>query len=151
MKFRFIKTPEKRKIIEELEKQFGIKELNYLLIETGKEKYRGFTGHLSKEEIAKIDSIARIQFMGVYLIRKEDNLRLSFDATQILKEQITKNIIEINKEEYEKWIRGYDLEIQKESGTYVIKYEDDFIGCAKSNTKKLLNHTPKERRIKSRL
>ncbi|MBX4212227.1 hypothetical protein KW787_02095 [Candidatus Pacearchaeota archaeon] len=100
MNVNFIKSPEKKKIIEQLNEEFGISELNYLLIETGKEKIRGFSGTMSKDEIMELAKMARIEIIGLYMIKKELNneLRLSFDATQILKKQINKNIVKINDE-----------------------------------------------------
>jgi NOL1/NOP2/fmu family ribosome biogenesis protein len=152
MNIRFIKTPEKRRIIEELNAQFGISELPFLLIETGKEKVRGFTGHLSKEEIMQIGKLAPVEGIGAYLLRKEGvEWRLSFDALHLLKEQITKNIFEINEQQLNEWIRGNDLDIQAPAGILVISYKGDFIGSAKSTGTKLLNYVPKERRLRSKL
>lgn len=148
MNIHFIKTPEKRRITEILKEQFGITHLPYLLIESGKEKIRAFSGHLSKEEIMKITSLANIELIGAYLIKKEHDLRLSLDATNILHNQITKNIIEINNEEFHEWIRGRDLEKQIANGSYIIKFKDDFLGCARSNGSKLFNFIPKDRRLK---
>jgi len=51
MKYRFIKSSEKRKILAQLEQQFGINSLPFLLIESAKGKYRAYSGHLSKDEI----------------------------------------------------------------------------------------------------
>jgi len=151
MNIRFIKTPEKRRIIEELNAQFGISELPFLLIETGKEKIRGFTGHLSKEEIMQIGKLAPVEGIGIYLLKKENvEWRLSFDALHLLKEQITKNVFEINEQQLNEWIRGNDLDIQASAGILVISYKGDFIGSAKSSGNKLLNYVPKERRLKSK-
>jgi len=97
MNIHFIKTPEKREIIAQLNKQYGITELPYLLIETGKEKVRGFSGSLSKDEIQNLGQLARIELIGSYLIRRENDMRLSFDALHLLKEQITTGIIDIDE------------------------------------------------------
>src|SRR3989344_5796638 len=101
MKTHFIKTPEKRRIIEVLKERFGIENLPYLLIESGKEKIRGYSGSLSKDEIMELSKIARIEIVGLYLMNIRDELRLSFDATQMLQNQIQKNIVEISKEQFE--------------------------------------------------
>ena len=107
MNLRFIKTPEKRKIIEKLKEQFGIEELPYLLIESGKEKIRAFSGHLSKEELMKIKDLAYVEVIGLYLLKEENSeFRLSLDASLALSNQITKNIIEISDQQFEDWIRG---------------------------------------------
>ncbi|MEK6890439.1 MAG: hypothetical protein AABX35_04600 [Nanoarchaeota archaeon] len=151
MNIHFIKSPEKKKIVEQLNEQFGIEELPYLLVESGKEKIRAFSGSMSKDEIEELSTIAPIESIGLYLIRVEHDMRLSFDGAQILNKQVKKNVVEITDIDYEEWIRGYDLPIQVPSGTYLIKYNDDFLGCAKSNGEKLINHVPKERRLKTRL
>ncbi len=151
MNIQFIKSNEKRKIIEQLNQQFGIQDLPYLLLESGSEKIRAFSGSLSKDEILEIGRLANIESIGTYLVKKEHDLRLSFDACHLLKNQINKNIVEINEEDYEEYIRGYDLPIKTDRGTKVIKFNSDFVGCAKSNTEKLINHIPKERRLKKPL
>jgi len=150
MNIHFIKTPEKRRIIAQLKEQFGIESLPYLLIESGKEKIRAFSGSLSKEEISEISNLVRVELIGLYLIKKEHDLRLSLDATTLLKDQITRNILELNDEQFESWIRGYDLDISPipKQGTYIIKYKSDFVGCGKSNGKIIFNYVPKDRRIK---
>ena len=130
MKSEFIKTPEKRRIIEELKEQFGIEDLPYLLIQTGKEKIRAFSGSLSKEDIVSLGKIANVEIVGLYIASSRDSeIRLSMDGLHLLKEQISKNILEINDEQLQLWLRGSDLPIQAEKGTLAIKYKGDFIGC----------------------
>ena len=148
MNYKYIRSSEKRKILAELNEQFGITELPYLLIESGKEKLRAFSGHLSKEEMNDISSISNIEIIGLYMIKKEHDLRLSIDATHLLKEQISKNILELSESEFQSWIRGKDLEKPLPQGTYVIKFNQDFLGCGKSNGKILFNYIPKDRRLK---
>ena len=148
----FIKSPEKRRIVEELKDKFGIEELGYLLSESGKEKIRGFSGHLSKDEIAELSQVLNIDNLGLYIMKKEnDGLRISFDATQLLRTQISKNIIEIDEKQYELWIRGRDIELKLPQGTYIISHKGDFLGCGRSNGQVLFNYIPKERRIKKPL
>ena len=152
MNLHFINSPEKRKIVACLNEQFGINELPYLLIESGKEKIRGFSGSLSREEISELSRIVPIESIGIYLLKKEFDWRLSLDATTILKNQISKNTIEITDKQLEEWIRGFDLDIKyNDKCTIVIKHGNDLIGCGKSNNQKIFNYLPQERRIKSRL
>lgn len=97
----------------ELEEQFGITKLSYILIETGKQKIRGFSGTMTKEEINELSTIANVEIIGLYLIKKERNLRLSLDATQIFQNQISKNIVEINDKQLREWLRGMNIDIKK--------------------------------------
>lgn len=148
MNIHFIKSSKKKEILKQLKQQFGINELPYLLIESGKEKIRGFSGHLSKDEIHTLSLIVNIELIGLYLIKQEGDLRLSLDATTLLKNQITKNIIEITDVQLQDWLRGNDLLLQVERGTIVIKHDADLIGCGKSNREKIFNYLPKDRRLK---
>jgi NOL1/NOP2/fmu family ribosome biogenesis protein len=150
MKIRFIKSSEKKKMTSQLKKKFGISNLPFLLIESGKEKIRGFTGHISKEEILDLSLLTNIETLGLYLMRKEseNDIRLTIDATHLLKNQITKNIVEISDTQLHDFIRGNNIEMQAPQGNIIIKNNDDLIGGAKSNTEKVFNYVPKNRRIK---
>jgi NOL1/NOP2/fmu family ribosome biogenesis protein len=149
---KFIRTPEKRDFIKELNETFGISELPYLLIESGKEKIRAFSGTMSKDEILELATLTKIEGVGIYFMKKEESgLRLSFEACQLLRNQITKNILYINDNQLELWIRGHDLELKAAPGTYVIAHGEYFLGCGKSNGEKIFNYVPKERRIKKPL
>ena len=149
MNIHFINSPEKRKSVSALNEQFGISELPYLLLWTGSEKIRAFSGSLSKDEIMKIGTIAPIESIGLYLLKKEFDWRLSLDATILLKNQISKSIIDISDEQLGMWIKGLDLNIKSDfKSTIAIKHNNDFIGCGKSNGEKIFNYIPKERRIK---
>lgn len=152
MTYKFIKSSEKKQIESELEKIYGIQKLPYLLIEAGKRKIRAFSGSLLKEEIMALSKSTKIELVGIYLISKKDEeARLNFDAVSLLKDKINKNIIEINKEHFEKWIRGQDLELKIQKGTVVIKYENDLIGIGKSNGEKVFNYMPKERKLRTQI
>jgi hypothetical protein len=73
MKYKFIKSGEKKEIIEQLG-VLGISEIPYLLIESGKEKIRGYTGHLSKEEILEIGKLTRVEGIGLYILKRDTQL-----------------------------------------------------------------------------
>lgn len=153
MTYKFIKSSEKRKIEAELEELYGIDSLpEYLLIEAGKKRIRAFSGSLSKEEIMLLSRAVKVELVGIYLISKKDEeARLNFDAVSLLKGKITKNVLEINEEQFQNWIRGQDLELETQRGTVVIKYKNDFIGVGKSNGEKVFNYIPKERKLKTQL
>jgi len=152
IELRFIKSSEKKKIVEELNPSLGISEMPYLLIDWGREKIRAFSGSLSKEEIIEISRLAQVEGVGIYFLKREvDGLRPSFDALELLKSQITTNIIDISDDEFELWIRGHSLPLKKPKGLYAMRHNEDFLGCAKSNGETIFNYVPKERRIKKPL
>ena len=148
MKVRFIRSSEKKRIESALKEQFGISKLPYLLLETGKEKIRAFSGALSKEELLDLAQLVNIEIIGLYIVRKEHDIRLSFDATQLLNKQLKKNIVDITDEQLALWIRGHDLETAGPRGTVIIRHGSDFFGCGKSTGERIINHVPKERRIR---
>jgi NOL1/NOP2/fmu family ribosome biogenesis protein len=149
---KFIKTPEKRRIIEELNETFGITEIPFLLIDWGREKIRAFSGSLSKDEIIALSQAARIDGLGIYFLKREETgLRPSIEALHLLKNQITKNILDIEEKQMQLWMRGHDLDIKIKPGIYAIRFEGDFLGCGKSNGNTIFNYVPKERRLKKPL
>jgi len=150
MQINFIKSKEKEKILEELNKQFGINEIPFMLIRGGNEKIRGFSGNLTREQLDKLSQLLRIELIGIYLIKNEheNDFRPSMDGIHLLKNQITKNIIEIDDEQFKSWIRGNDLDIKTEKGTFIISYKGDFIGSGKSNGERIFNYVPKDRRLR---
>jgi len=151
MNLHFVKSNEKKRLLAELKDKYGIDELRYLLMETGKEKVRGFSGSMTKEEIIELGQIANVEIIGLYLFKKEQGgLRLSLDGSGVLGEQISKNIFDIKNDELESWMRGNNLEINLTKGIFVVKSGYDFFGCGISDGKKLINFVPKERRIRSK-
>jgi NOL1/NOP2/fmu family ribosome biogenesis protein len=142
-------STDKKRILEQLNEQYGISELPYLIIQFGKEKLRLYTGNLSKEELYHLDNEARIETIGLYFAKFEnEGIRLTIDGTQILKHQITKNILELDDKKADEWLRGNDLDIKEERGWKVLKHKNELLGCGKSTGERITNFMPKERRIK---
>jgi len=140
---------DKKRILEKLEKQFGIKKVPQLIILFGKEKLRLYSGNLLKEELYHLNNEIRIENIGLYFAKYEnDDIRLTLDGIQIFKEQITKNILELTEEQTLEWFKGNDLQIQTDYSWKILKHKNEFIGCGKSTGEKITNFMPKERRIK---
>ena len=108
--------------------------------------------NLTREEIFQLSELANIEVIGMYLIsQKDDDMRLNFDAVSLFRNQITKKIVEIDKKQLDLWMRGYDLDISCERGIVVLKFQDNLVGIGKSNTEKIFNYVPKERKLKTPL
>jgi NOL1/NOP2/fmu family ribosome biogenesis protein len=148
---KFLNSKQKKLIKEGLKETYGITELkDYLLIEFGKKRLRAFSGNLTREEISQLSQITNIELIGMYLInQKDDDLRLNFDAVSLLRDQITKNVLEIDKKHLEMWFRGYDLELKCPRGIIVLKFQAELVGIGKSNTEKIFNYVPKERKLRT--
>jgi len=142
-------SSQKKKIIQQLNEQFGISKLPYLFLQFGKEKIRIYSGNLAKEDLNNLDKNTRIENMGLYFARVQpDGIRLTIDGIQLVKDQITKNVMEINDEQAKQWFKGNDLDIQADSAFKILKNDNEFIGCGKSTGDRITNFVPKERRIK---
>lgn len=143
---------ERKKIINILKEQFGIEEIEGTLIKRGKEKIYFFTGSFTKEDIRKLEKTTFIERTGVYLAKEiEGKLRLSIEGSQILKNKITKNIVELNRKEVETWMMGHEIEKKTGLKDYVIiKYKEDMLGTGRASEEKITNFIPKSRRLKDK-
>ncbi|MBU1854299.1 MAG: hypothetical protein KKF89_01120, partial [Nanoarchaeota archaeon] len=58
------------------------------------------------------------------------------------------NILELNKEQFEQWLKGEDIEINTSMKDFVIvKHNSDYVGCGKIKNNLLMNYVPKARRL----
>jgi len=153
MNLNILTSGEKKKIVASLNENFGISEMPYLFIKTGRERIRAFSGSLSMQEIKELGLNARIELIGCYAFKEEkQGYRISFDSLPLFKNLIKKNIIELNDEQAEKWLGGKDIEDKmfKEINEIVLlKNRNDLIGCGlvKKAEGRIINLVPKERRV----
>jgi NOL1/NOP2/fmu family ribosome biogenesis protein len=156
----FIFKSDKEKLIEKL-KYYGITKLDFLLSVSGREKIRGYTGSLTTNDIIKLDQEIGIDLLGLYLFHSyenDDNLRLSFDAIFALKDQITKNILDLSEEQAKEFLKGNDILLtdqdkqtlkDKTKGFKIIRLnKKELIGTAKLTEDRIINYMPKERRLR---
>ena len=148
---KFLNQNEKKELIKKLNEQFGIKEIPWPIAKWGNERIIIFSGDANEKEIEKIRELTIIEGIGLYFAKEEYGLRLSLEATQLLKSQITKNIFELDDKQAEEWMKGHELNIQTgKKGFVIMKYKDDFLGCGKASENKISNFVPKERRLKEK-
>jgi NOL1/NOP2/fmu family ribosome biogenesis protein len=148
-----INKEELKELIGKLKSQFGINEIPGILLRKGKERVFLFQGELSEKEIIRLDSAVEIERIGVYIgkiFEPTGELRLSIEGTQIFKNQIKRNIFELDSEsDYKIWMNGQELNIKTNlRGMIVIKYNGEFLGCGKASEEKIGNFIPKNRRLK---
>jgi NOL1/NOP2/fmu family ribosome biogenesis protein len=152
---KFFKQDEKERIIRALNQQFGIEDVPFIMARLGKERIIIFSGELSEREILNIDQIAHIEGIGLYFAKEEvDGIRLSIEGSQILSNQITKNVFNINEKQAEQWMMGQEINLDKEDsekrGFFVMKFNNDALGTGKISNSRITNFVPKPRRLKSR-
>ena len=156
MTLKFLNTKEREKILRLLEEQFGIKNVEGRFIMIGKERIFLYNGGLSKEMMEKISKITNLERAGVYFGKmmpsgNGEKIRLSIEGTQILKEEIRKNVFELSEEMVEEWMMGRELNIKTGKRDFlIIKHGDDFLCTGKVSEEKIGNFIPKNRRLKER-
>jgi NOL1/NOP2/fmu family ribosome biogenesis protein len=74
---------------------------------------------------------------------------LSIEGSQFLKNQITKNIFNLDSKQAEQWMLGQELPIVTDKkGFFIMKFNDDFLGTGKVSENRITNFVPKNRRLK---
>ena len=145
---------EKEELETKLKKQFGIEKIPGMIIKMGADRFFLFQGSLTKKQIQELETALPIERVGDYFAKVDErtkDIRLSIEGTHILKEQITKNIFELNEKQTEEWMMGRELNIQTGKRDFLImKYKDDFLGTGKASELKISNFIPKNRRLKER-
>lgn len=149
---KFFNEQEKERIMKILSQQFGIKEIPFKLARLGKERIIIFSGNISDREVLNLDRVAHIEGIGLYFAKEQmDGIRLSIEGSQLLKNQITKNIFEFDEKQAEQWMLGNEINIKTDKrGFFIMKFKDDFLGTGKISTEKISNFVPKSRRLKSK-
>ena len=133
-------------ILNLLKEQFDAKfDSDYVFLMNRKNRI-----YIVNREIGKLDLTKfRINSIGLYLGELRNNeLRLSIEASQLIGPNAKKNILELNQQACVEWLQGKDLDIDvEEKGYKILKHNDDFIGCGKAVQNKIPNFVPKNRRL----
>jgi len=149
---KILNSKEKAEIEKQLNEQFGIKTVPGTIVKRGEERLFLFSGSFKEKEIEQLEKCAFIERMGVYFAKIFDGkIRLSIEGSQILKEQITKNIFELDDQLAEEWMKGRELPIKTGKHEFLImKHGEDFLGTGKASEEKIGNFIPKNRRLRER-
>lgn len=149
---KILSPKEKTEIENKLKSQFGIKEIPGQLVKRGEERIFLYQGELSVEQIKTLEKSCQVERVGIYFCKfQNEEIRLSIDGTQVIKDQIKKNIFELDKEQAQEWMKGREVNVKSGlKGVVVMKYGNDFLGCGKASEEKITNFIPKNRRLKEK-
>jgi len=162
MKIDILSRAKKKKFIEGLS-ELGIKKIPQMLVRSGKERIRVFSGDLDRERIMNIWHLLPIEGIGLYVGKDMMNrngvreVRLSLDGMHIWKEQLTKRVLSLTEEQERAWFLGRDIELNQDQkvkeGFVNVKAGEDFVGAGKVGAEgtMLFGFLPKERRRKERM
>ncbi|MBT4257627.1 hypothetical protein HOD88_00385 [archaeon] len=150
--FKILNPKEKKEVENKLKLQFGIDHISGTVLQRGAERLFLFRGELDYNHIKEIEDNVPVERIGIYFAKHaHDSIRLSIEGVQALKDQITKNIIELNEEDSKTWMYGEEVQIETGKKCYVvIKHKDYFLGCGKASEKKISNFIPKSRRLRNK-
>lgn len=146
-KLKLLTKKEAKFVINKIKKQFSIKNLNldYLFFRNKEDKIFLVSRKLKQLNLKKLN----INSIGLYFAKVNKEIRLSIEGSQLIGKLATKNILELNNKEANKWLQGNNIKTSKEfKGFVIIKNKEDYLGCGKFKTGEILNYVPKERRIK---
>ena len=143
---------EKAEIEKKFNEQFGIKHVPGMIAQRGEERLFFFSGDFSEEDIKNLEKCTFIERMGVYFAKIIGNdIRLSIEGSQILKDQSTKNIFTLDSSQAEEWMMGRELPIKTgKYGFLIMRHGSDFLGTGKASEEKIGNFIPKNRRLKNK-
>lgn len=149
---KILSIKEKREIEKKLNEQFGIKYVPGLIVKKGHERLFLFSGSLNPKELKELEAITIIERVGAYFAKLVDGtVKLSIEGIYALKNQINKNIFELNENQMNLWMRGSELLVKTgKYGFLIMKYKDDFLGTGKASAEKITNFIPKSRRLKNK-
>jgi len=142
MKIHIMDRAKKKKFLGELE-IFGMRKIPELLIRTGKERMRAFSGSLSRGEIMEIWRMFPIEGIGLYVGKDSMNrngvreVRLSLDGIHLWKSQLKNRIVELSEEQEVRWFLGRDVEVESDlsEGFVLVRGGEDFVGMGKLGSK----------------
>jgi len=149
---KILNKKEKAEIEKKLSEQFGIEKIQGILVMRGQERVFLFSGNLSEEGVRLLERCTFIERIGIYFAKLVDGqVKLSIEGSQILKDQIKKNIFELDEKQAEEWMKGHELPIKTGThGFLIMKHGEDFLGTGKASEEKIGNFIPKNRRLKEK-
>lgn len=115
---RLMDTGEKKYFELRLRKQYGVEKpfKDFVLLVAG----RGRVRLVTKEALEVAKRLKGVQQVGVYVAKiLRGDVILSIEGSQILNGEITKNILDLDEEDAERWMKA---EVMEFSGKYEGKY-----------------------------
>jgi len=162
MRIDVLTRAKKKKFVEGLS-ELGVGKISQMLVRSGKEKIRAFSGDLEKSEILDLWRILPIEGIGLYVGKDMMNrngvheIRLALDGMHTWKEQLTGRILDLDEAQESDWFLGRYVSLREdqkmETGFVSVRSGEDFVGVGKVNADGdiLFGFLPKERRRKERM
>ncbi|MFA6089297.1 MAG: hypothetical protein WC755_05510 [Candidatus Woesearchaeota archaeon] len=128
MKYEFLNSKEKKKIIEFLKTRFGYSgKDDFHLIKENDEIFL-FSSDLDNVDINKLKVRQIGMKIGTY---NGDMLILTIQGTQYFGPKCHKHIINLSDLDARHYLKGEDIDFEEPDGVYLIKNDDNLLGCSK--------------------
>ena len=146
---RILNSKEIKQISKALEDQFGFsKKLDSVFLMNQKNRIYLMSKGISEMDL---DSI-RKDSIGMYFAHMaHDGVRPTIEGSQLVGPHSKKNIMHLDAKQLKEYVRGFEIDkagFSLEEGYYLVKSDDDFLGCVKVSQEKILSFISKARRLK---
>lgn len=144
----FLNSKEIKRILEQLEKQWGFTHhLDYAFFMNNQRR----VALVNKDFALVADAKLRINSLGLYFCEVMDNgeLRLSIEGSQLVGPHATTNVVDIDSPTAKEWMFGKDIEMPfgDEVAFVILRSGDYYLGCGRYKNRVISNHVSKTRRI----
>jgi NOL1/NOP2/fmu family ribosome biogenesis protein len=141
-----LNSKEIKNITKQLEEQFGIEEKpDYVFLQNNKDKV-----YITTRDIERIDlESIRIDSIGLYFGKfYSDGFRLTIEGAQLIGPLCKKNVVDVTLGQKHDWLLGKDIPLEvKENCFVILKWNNDYLGCAKVKNGIALNSVPSARTL----
>ncbi|MFH1127350.1 MAG: hypothetical protein ABIG84_07465 [archaeon] len=149
---KIMNAKEKKEFLRQVEDLYGIdrsilKDHEYL---SNSEKVWIASRNILKGNSARL-TIEGVGMLFARISKDSGSIKLTTNAIQLFGRHMTKNILVLEKEDAQKYVRGLDISGLQQTGCagyVVVKSGRDYLGCGLYKDGCLKNQIPKQRRIK---
>ena len=152
---KILNSREKKEIYNQLKEQYGFSEkLEGVLMLSSKNKVFYLSEGLDILE-SNTDKLLRIDRTGLYIaVLEKGGIRFSVEGSQLIGPKCTKKVLVIDDAQLEAWVKGNDFPLNneddvKEDGFHILKFKDDYVGCALIKEGTVRNYLTKTRWLKN--
>lgn len=154
VKLIFLNKKERQKVFDALNECYGFEKFEIF------EKYEILSREndddsekiflLSKNAVDIDFENLRIDSMGLYFGEfKKGQFSLSIDGSHIIGKFCTRNVLDLEREQLNRYISGENVDFSHEDSFVLVKFGNDYLGSARLKDNVLINNMPKERRVSS--
>lgn len=142
-----LNSREKKHLVAILKDQYGYTgDLPFVVLKNRKNKL-----YIVNREIERLTlEDHRVDSYGLYIGELYNSqVRLSIEGAQLIGPHASKNIVELEGEQFEQWMKRFNIPWEEDPGQgfLIVKHKNDFIGCGKFANGAIHNYVSKSRAL----